>query len=142
MRTLGSSLIIILTASLLAGQNAPPAGGRAVHNPLKFQCDARPASTGRISLTCAFELNPKYDINLVPKPKVDVVSGEASLLPAQLVPVNVRKARDPRYYGEMGPVSATVDRRPGLQARFTYFFCSKKDGFCAQKIEKVNIQLP
>jgi hypothetical protein len=115
-------------------------GFDAAHNPLQVNYTIKPAAGGNVALTFQFVQKAGYTINLSPEPKLDIVKGEASVLPAQLVPTNKAKVRSSPYYGEMAPLTVTVARRPGLQARMTYFFCFKKDGFCARKIEKVDLK--
>ena len=129
---------------MLQAQNKPVPTSEAqvaLHDPLKFQCGSKPEPASKISVTCQFTQNPKYSINLVPEPTVDVLSGSTTVLPRKIVPGNA-KAHGGQYYGEMAPVTFTVNRQAGLQARVTYFFCSKESGFCARKIDKVDILLP
>lgn len=145
MKILRMALILGLTVPVLQAQSnsAPTSGGQvAAHNPLKVQCDAKPAPANKVSVTCQFTQNAKYGINVVPEPTVEVLAGNTSLLASKIVPANAKPGHDARYYGEMAPVSFTVNRQVGLQARVTYFFCSKQDGFCARKIDKADIRLP
>ena len=117
-------------------------GFDAAHNPLQVNYTVKPAAGGNVALTFRFVQKAGYTINLSPEPKLDIVKGEASVLPAKLVPANKASEGSSPYYGEIAPLTVTVARRPGLQARMTYFFCSKKDGFCARKTEKVDLKFP
>ena len=117
-------------------------GFDAAHHPLQVSYTAKPAPGGKVALTFQFIQKAGYTINLSPEPKLDIVKGEASILPAKLVPANKAKEGSSQYYGEMVPLTVTVARRPGLQARMIYYFCSKKDGFCARKTDKVDLDFP
>ncbi|MBI4455328.1 MAG: hypothetical protein HY644_05445 [Acidobacteria bacterium] len=133
------------SSSLLWGQDARTLAllkQHAAHNPLKISYAARPVSNRKVSLTFRFEQNPSYGIIVKPEPNLDVVKGESSILPAKLVPANLQKQAKSPYYGEIAPMTVTVERTPGLQGRITYFFCHKKDGFCARKTDKVDLRLP
>ena len=146
MRTLLSAWIALFTVAVVLGGSEPtaPSGPIQPANPvpLKMSYQAQPASDGKVSLTFKFEPKSGYAVNLKPQPKLDIVRGQKSILPAQVVPSNATKNSEDTYYGTMAPVTVTVDRSKGLEARFTYFFCSKADGFCARKIDKVAIVLP
>lgn len=142
MRSLLTPLIVLLATAALLGGDEPKAIVPANHMPLRMSYQAQPASGGKISLTFKFEEKSGYMVNLTPQPKLDIVRGQKSVLPAQLVPANAEKGGDTHYYGVIAPVTVTVDRAQGLEARFTYFFCSKADGFCARKIDKLAILLP
>jgi hypothetical protein len=136
-------LPLALMAPLVKAENDGSVSPQiAAHNPLRVQCDAKPTTANQLSVTCKFTQNPKYGINVTPEPQVEFLAGNKSLLPSKIVPENAKKGHDPRYYGEMASVTATVKRQEGLQARVTYFFCSKADGFCARKIDKAEIRLP
>lgn len=112
------------------------------HSPLKISYTAQPLAGGKMSLTFRFEHNPRYVVNLTPQPKLDIVRGERSVLLSKIVPANLGKDAASSYYGAMAPVEVTVDRDSGLEARITYFFCSKADGFCARKTDSVPIHFP
>ncbi len=142
-----SLVMLLFTASVFCQQGNPDpllliSEPLSVHHPFKIHYTARPAESGKVSLTFQFEQDPKYQINLKPEPKLDILKGHSSILPKKLVPADLRRDPDSQYYGKLAPVTIVVDRMPGLQAQFSYLFCSKKDGFCARKIEKIDLQLP
>ncbi|HEY2933191.1 MAG TPA: hypothetical protein VGK99_15730 [Acidobacteriota bacterium] len=117
--------------------------GQTRHEPLKISYTAKAVSSGKYTVTFKFDQNPRYTINLKPEPKFDLVKGENSILSgAKLVPGNVPREAGSNYYGKIEPINLVVQKIEGLQARFTYFFCSKKDGFCARKVETVDVKLP
>ena len=130
--------LVWLVVSPLAAADEPTR-----HEPLKISYTAKAASGGKYSLTFKFDQNPRYTINLKPEPKLDLVRGDNSVLGgAKLVPANVPREAGSNYYGKIEPINLVVQKADGLQARFTYFFCSKKDGFCARKVETVDVKLP
>ncbi|MBI2823008.1 MAG: hypothetical protein HYX74_12365 [Acidobacteria bacterium] len=126
----------------VAAPSSFPASKLAFYDPLKIRYSTKPAAAGKVALTFEFEPKPGYVINLKPEPKLTIVKGGSSVLPKQLVPANLGKADEPNYYARMAPLTVTVDRSSDLQAQLTYFFCSKKDGFCARKTDKVRLLLP
>jgi hypothetical protein len=140
MRFACSLFTSVLICSFLFSQDLDP---NRDHHPLQLKYEATQMGPQKIRLTVQFDQNPKYDINRKPEPKLDIVKNGTSVIGSKIVPADVPASKNTaQYYRKLSPVTITVDKTTGMQARFTYFFCSKKDGFCARKIDTVELLLP
>jgi hypothetical protein len=140
-------LAVLITANVFCQQEKPDpllliSEPLFAHHPFKIRCTAKPTGRGKVMLTFQFEQDSRYQINLKPEPKLDILRADSSILPRKLVPADLRRDPDSHYYGKLAPLTVVVDRMSGLQAQFTYVFCSKKDGFCARKTDKIDLQVP
>jgi hypothetical protein len=101
-------------------------------------------SRGRLVLS--FKPDPQYDFNRTPPMTVEVEAAPGvTWEQVKQSPKDGKPAAGSNYYGQILPVefvyTLSSPAPPEARARVTYFYCSKKDGFCARETKNVMIPL-
>jgi hypothetical protein len=115
-----------------------------------FVAPAKPGANGAIAVTFVPK-DPEVHVNEEPAPRLKLDAGQKILVdkqppaPSRIAPVDPEVAHylDPRL-----PVSFPVALAPGapkgaqmLTASVTYFFCSKREGWCRKGTSEVEVPL-
>ena len=100
--------------------------------------------TGKLVL--AFKPDPQYDFNRTPPFTVEVEPRAGIEWQApKLSPKDGKPKAGSQYYGEILPVEFPYTLSAGApieaRAKVTYFYCSKKDGFCARETKPVLVTI-
>jgi len=109
---------------------------------------ARPASSGAVSVTFV-PRDPDVHVNEEPAPRLKLDRDQAVLVDRQPAPPSKLPAFDPetaRYLDTRVPVSFPVAPAPKaakgthpVKAMVTYFYCSKREGWCRKGTAEVEV---
>jgi hypothetical protein len=140
MGLLGLALILVPVPE-------PPALG-AAGSPDKLVVTPRVEAlgAGRGRLILSFKPDPRYDFNRTPPLSVEVQPAPG--LRWDQIRQTARDGKPPSgspYFGQILPVEFTFSRDgagPGqAEVKVTYFYCSKKDGYCARESRTLVVPL-
>ena len=134
------SLICIILTILLQG------GAGAAAEKLLYSYTVQPTGKDRGKLIFSFKTNPLYDFNKKPPLTIEVgATPGVQWDQTKQLPKDGKPVPGSQYYGRMEPVefqySLAASRPVEVKAKVTYFYCSKKDGFCAREIKNLTIPL-
>jgi hypothetical protein len=141
VRALASLVASVLAAATASTAAAPPVERLAVASKIE------PLGQGRGKLVLSFEPDSRYDFNRTPPITVEIepASGIEWDRTRQL-PRDGRPTEGSQYFGKIQPVEFTytvsASSRPEVRIKVTYFYCSKKDGYCAREVKPLVIPLP
>ena len=100
----------------------------------------------RGKVVVSFRADPQYDINRTPPLVVEVESAPGLRWEqVKQSPKDGKPSEGSNYYGQILPVEFVYTLSSGApveaRARVTYFYCSKKDGYCARETKSVAISV-
>ena len=106
-----------------------------------------PLGTGRGKLVISFQPNPAYDFNRTPPMTVQVEGAPGIEWDrTRQLPKDGKPVEGSQYFGKILPVEFTYtlapSARPEARVKVTYFYCSKKDGYCAREVKPLVVSLP
>ncbi|HEX4996678.1 MAG TPA: hypothetical protein VFY29_00525 [Terriglobia bacterium] len=130
--------IVLLLAQLTAPGNALP-------QVLTPEYKNAPARSGKMEVTVHFSLLPGFAISHTPPINLKLTDTSGLRLEQKefTTPDKDPKSKD-EYYVDLPEIKIPVNAlKPGvytIPAKLTYFFCSKKDGFCSK--QSVDLKIP
>lgn len=139
-----AALVLLLLGSPTAD------AGEHVTLSAEFVPPAKPGANAHVAVT----LSPRdadVRVNEEPAPRLKLAADEAVLLDKQPAPARSTPAYDPqkaRYLDPALPVHFPVAVKPtaprgkhAVAARVTYFYCSKREGWCRKGTDEVEFPL-
>jgi len=115
-----------------------------------FSAPAKAGADGSVAVTFT-PRDPDVKINQEPPPRLKLEAGQRVLVDKQPAPPSRIAPFDPetaRYLDPSSPVLFAVSLAPGAQkgpqlvkASVTYFFCSKREGWCRKGTEEIEVPL-
>jgi hypothetical protein len=134
------ALLAVALALLGAGSSSTYVTVRA-----EFVPPSKPGGGAHVAVTLT-PRDPDVRVNEAPGPRLKLADGEAVLLDKQPAPPRFT-AYDPenaRYLDPALPVHLPVALKPGaprgrqtVKAKVTYFYCSRREGWCRKGTEDV-----
>lgn len=116
--------------------------------PDKLQISFKLQSTDKDhgKLIISFKPSPQYHFNKTPPLTVEVAAAEGVQWDkTKQLPKDGKPVPGSQYYGQIEPVEFTYSlsspRPVEVQAKVTYFYCAKKDGYCAKEVKKLVVHL-
>jgi hypothetical protein len=135
---------LILGLSLLLAQL--PAPGNALPQVLTPEFKTAPVKVGATEVVVRFKLRDGFGINRTPPITLKVTEPSGLKIEKKEfeTPETDPKAKD-EYYVDLPeirvPVTVLKAGTYSIPAKFSYFFCSKKDGFCSKQSYDIKIPL-
>ena len=137
-------LVLAMACGLAAAAAESPAAAEKLAVTAKVESLTKSAGKGRLILS--FRPSPEFDINRTPPITVDIESAPGIEWDrTRQLPRDGKPSDSSQYFGKILPVEFTYtlspSARPEAKVKVTYFYCSKKDGYCARENKPLVVPL-